>query len=590
MSRGGRIRTQMYLLLFAVAIPLIVLLAFAIFDDMKHDERQASATAMVLAQNVADDVQAVVGDTHDLLQQLARRPLVRALDAARCDPMLNELLGLNRRLLSLFTLGPDGRIVCGSEAPVIGRVRASAAAREEERRLAATVHGLPMVVRGADGLRTVQSEQLRDAAGSPDGAVAVVMDGARYEPAAHFLRFPPGTMYEILDADGMVVHRVPQPERWTGTGGRGTEIVDAVLRQPAGQAQAVGIDGVERVYGFTAIGDTGWHAVAGIPIEVVFGPARALAVQNSLLALFIVGGVAVAAWFLARRVTAPIHRMAQAAQAVAAGRLDMRVAVSGPQEIVDVAEQFNVMLETRRRSEELLRETGERLQALSRRLLEVQEIERRHIARELHDEVGQALTAIRIHLEAMRRLAAMGGAAAQLGECIRIAEGTLRQVRDLCLDLRPPQLDDLGLEAALRWQLDRQTRAAGITAHFSADGLDLQPSPEVATACFRVAQEAITNVVRHAGARQIWVELSRVEDELRLLVRDDGAGFDVAAQREGARHGGSMGLLSMEERVDLAGGWMDISSESGRGTEICAVFPMDGAKPSQVHGPEDRPR
>ncbi|MBS1172904.1 MAG: hypothetical protein H6R12_1734 [Proteobacteria bacterium] len=75
MSRGGRIRTQMYLLLFAVAIPLIVLLAFAIFDDMKHDERQASATAMVLAQNVADDVQAVVGDTHELLQQLARRPL-----------------------------------------------------------------------------------------------------------------------------------------------------------------------------------------------------------------------------------------------------------------------------------------------------------------------------------------------------------------------------------------------------------------------------------------------------------------------------------------------------------------------------------
>ncbi|HKI32879.1 MAG TPA: ATP-binding protein [Gemmataceae bacterium] len=215
----------------------------------------------------------------------------------------------------------------------------------------------------------------------------------------------------------------------------------------------------------------------------------------------------------------------------------------------------------------------ERLQALARRLLEAQEVERRHLARELHDELGQALTAVKLNLFNVRRAA---GAAALPGltEGIRIVERALQQVRDLSLDLRPAVLDDLGLVAALRWYLDRQSQRAGLAEEFAADPPDLRLSPELETACFRVAQEALTNVVRHARARWVSVALRRQSAEVCLVIRDDGAGFDVAAARTRATRGGSLGLLGMQERVLLTGGEIDIVSDSGQGTEVRARWPL----------------
>jgi two-component system sensor histidine kinase UhpB len=142
----------------------------------------------------------------------------------------------------------------------------------------------------------------------------------------------------------------------------------------------------------------------------------------------------------------------------------------------------------------------------------------------------------------------------------------------MSLDLRPSQLDDLGLVAALRWYLDRQARIAGVTVSFSADSLPYRLDTAKETACFRIVQEAVTNALRHARASQIWVELRRRGDEISLVVRDDGAGFDVAAARGGAIAGKSLGLLSMEERAGLAGGRLDIVSNAGKGTEIHLRF------------------
>jgi signal transduction histidine kinase len=222
-----------------------------------------------------------------------------------------------------------------------------------------------------------------------------------------------------------------------------------------------------------------------------------------------------------------------------------------------------------------LLESDQRLRALSRQLLNVQEAERRDIARELHDEIGQSLTAVRIHLEAMIRTSpAEDPCVGTARDCVGIVEQTLRQVRNLCLDLRPPQLDDLGLVAAVRWQLDRQTRAAGLEGYLSASGIDAGLDQNLATVCFRVVQEALTNVVRHAGARNVWVDLRQKGDVLGVLVRDDGRGFDVAGARARAVQGGSVGLLSMQERAMLAGGRLTLSSIPGNGTEVRAEFPL----------------
>jgi two-component system sensor histidine kinase UhpB len=240
-------------------------------------------------------------------------------------------------------------------------------------------------------------------------------------------------------------------------------------------------------------------------------------------------------------------------------------------QINDITER----LRTQQTLERLNRElelSHERLRALSRRLFEVQEEERRRLARDLHDDVGQALTALKIQLESLAR-SGEGVVRPRVDDCVDTVQHTLERVRQLSLSLRPPQLDDLGLAAALRSHLDRQARVAGLEAHFEAADAPQELPPDTETACFRVAQEAINNVLRHARARNLWVRIFAAGDGLAISVRDDGRGFDLDEVRERSANGGSLGLIGMEERMALAGGRLELRSAPGQGTVLLATFP-----------------
>jgi PAS domain S-box-containing protein len=236
----------------------------------------------------------------------------------------------------------------------------------------------------------------------------------------------------------------------------------------------------------------------------------------------------------------------------------------------EVAAQLALAIQKARLFEQT-RADRERLQTLSTRLMEAQETERRHLARELHDEIGQALTAVKINLQSVPQSA--DGSSAALQDSISIVEIALQQVRNLSLDLRPSLLDDLGLVAALRWYVDRYAQRSGVMADFSGDASKIQASPTIETACFRIVQEALTNALRHAQARHVSVELQQRDHTLHLLIHDDGLGFDVPAARERATKGGSLGLLGMEERALLVGGQLKIKSVPQQGTEIDVRLP-----------------
>lgn len=222
---------------------------------------------------------------------------------------------------------------------------------------------------------------------------------------------------------------------------------------------------------------------------------------------------------------------------------------------------------------ETVRVGREQLKALSRRLLTAQEEERRRLAVELHDELGQVLTAVKINLASLERESGAATTPAHLRDAIASVDLAMERVRDLALDLRPSVLDDLGLPAAVRWYVDRFARTAHVEAHLSIDAVSHLP-PELETACFRVAQEALTNVARHARSRNVWVDLHLVAEALDLRVRDDGIGFDAGAARERAIKGASLGLLGMQERVSLVGGEYQLSSQPRGGTEVRARFPL----------------
>jgi signal transduction histidine kinase len=214
----------------------------------------------------------------------------------------------------------------------------------------------------------------------------------------------------------------------------------------------------------------------------------------------------------------------------------------------------------------------ERLRALSRRLLEVQEEERARLARDLHDDIGQVLTALKIRLESLARSDPAAGV--RLVECIETTQNALERVRQLSLSLRPAQLDDLGLEAALRSHVQRQAHVGAINGHFEVAGAPRDVPPEIETACFRVAQEAITNVLRHARAGNLWVRLAAAEGQLALSVRDDGAGFDLDSARRRVAAGASLGLVGMEERIAQAGGSLEVRTAPGQGTLLLATFAL----------------
>jgi len=240
------------------------------------------------------------------------------------------------------------------------------------------------------------------------------------------------------------------------------------------------------------------------------------------------------------------------------------------------ASGFTVVLRDiseRRRTELELERAVQHLRALSRELMQVQENERRHLARELHDELGHVLTALSPNLQVIKR-SCCPPELERVEESIALLDGAIQQVRNLSLDLRPAMLDDLGLASTLRWYAERHARRAGIEVEFTArtDGAELPA--ELTNACFRVAQEALTNVVRHSGARHVRMELDQCEQRLRLIVSDDGIGFDLQDARRRASHGESAGLAGMQERVELLGGRLEIETGAGRGTTVRVELPV----------------
>jgi len=228
----------------------------------------------------------------------------------------------------------------------------------------------------------------------------------------------------------------------------------------------------------------------------------------------------------------------------------------------------------RGRTEERRLEKEESMRALSLQLMQVQEAERRRIARELHDEIGQMLSIIKVNLQQSRRAADPETHRELLDKSIAVLGQALQQIRRLSHDLRPSILDDLGLVAALRWFVDYRMQDTGITAHFRADTTGERLPAEVETTCFRVVQEALTNVLKHAGAGQVEVDLRQTATELRLSVGDDGGGFDLPTVREKALRGAHLGLLGMQERIASAGGRLRIDTALGRGCRLEITFDL----------------
>jgi signal transduction histidine kinase len=239
--------------------------------------------------------------------------------------------------------------------------------------------------------------------------------------------------------------------------------------------------------------------------------------------------------------------------------------------LLTVAHQAAIAIENAQLFTALNAERG-RLRALSGRLTQAQEAERTRIARELHDEAGQALTTVRLQMDYVASILppdVPSEVQDQINEAQTLIARTLEEIRRISIDLRPSILDDLGLTSALRWQCDRLQRHAKISVHFDSHQDGRRLKPDIETTVYRTAQEALTNIARHAQATSVEVKLDVTRDLLSLEIVDDGTGFNETADQERG-----LGLLGMQERLSAVSGTLQIESEPGVGSTLHIQVPV----------------
>lgn len=219
-----------------------------------------------------------------------------------------------------------------------------------------------------------------------------------------------------------------------------------------------------------------------------------------------------------------------------------------------------------------------RFRSLARSVWHVQEEERRRLARELHDGIGQTLTALANQLQRIQddaRAMENLGLENRLAEALEITRGALHDTRELSRLLRPTLLDDLGLEAALNWLARTLSERSPLKIEVLSTLGEQRLPADVETLVFRISQEALTNVIRHSGARLVQIMLTAGGGHLRLQVRDDGHGFDLAELAAPEKGGSSAGVRGMRDRAELFGGRLEVSSAAGEGTSVTLALPLE---------------
>lgn len=278
-----------------------------------------------------------------------------------------------------------------------------------------------------------------------------------------------------------------------------------------------------------------------------------------------------------------LQKLAQAFAGFGQNRLRLRLPPDDPDEIGQLSEAFNNMsgqiekevAENRALSEHLYQQSQERGELL-KHLITAQEDERKRVARELHDDLGQSLGALALQIEAVEKLIDQDiqSAIKQLHLTRDLITETTDRMYELIMALRPSTLDDLGLITALQAHAERYLEGSNIAFELNTDGLTGRLEPEMETALYRIYQEALSNVRRHSGAKKVSVTISMVDGYLESEIQDDGTGFDLSRYDSNTENPHGWGLLGIKERVSQMGGELEISAPPGKGTIIHLRFPI----------------
>ncbi|HET8775234.1 MAG TPA: histidine kinase [Thermoanaerobaculia bacterium] len=504
-------------------MPVLALVALLGITQVRRERREAKQTALQMARATAARLKAMHDESVALLARMVARPGVRALDPAACREEL-AVVELLPRYADLAVYDASGRLVC------TGNGRESAAGQWIEGELRAG-----RLAFGAVAVHPVRDQTMMATATriEPNVGTIVLFELTDVLGNAAFI---PDAVILILDRNGSVVAR---------------------------SAAAQGINDVPRQYASVRLPELGWTIYGGVPSADFAEPVREMLVNGVIGVIGTALVVTAMTILLARRIGRPIHALADAVTAAGEGAYTRVGRVAGPQEISALADAFNQMIERREQADG-------RLMALSERLLTVQEEERARIARELHDDLGQSLTALKMDVVGLLQATEQPPSFAPIRDRIlRTLDSTVTSVQRISSELRPSVLDDLGLVAAIDAEARLFEERSGIECELSVTG-DVPVDADGATAIYRIVQEALTNVARHSNATRTELRLRNRGDELLLEIRDDGRGVTIEEIGDPL----SFGLIGIRERAAVIGGTVQIEGVGGRGTIVSVRIPL----------------
>jgi signal transduction histidine kinase len=547
-------------------LPLLLLLVSIFAIQVRREQLEARETALRAARVTAAGLDHLYTDSMSLLERLAARPAIRQFDGRTCDSLF-AVTDFFPQYADLFLFDGGGVLLCAAQ-PQPDDVAVSGVARQwiaSELRARRLVPRKPLM-RFLAG-RWVSAVTL-DVANGNRLVLVQLPDIAVHDVVA-------STVVTIVDRDGIVVARTSEPERWIGrsVGGRG--VAATAMREKEGSTADVGIDGVSRQYGFTYIPRIGWHVYVGVATAEVMAPVRSTFLRGLAAGAAILLLVTLAAMLLSKMLARPINALARAAGNVAAGAYGTVEVSRGPREIIQLADAFNAMVESRAAAEKTMAESERNLKGLSDRLLVVQEQERTRIAREIHDDLGQSLTALKMDVLGLLQTVQPQHAAVR-ERVVQTLDSIVTAVQRIASELRPSILDDLGLVAAIESEARLFEERTAIECELSLpEQIELEPNR--AAAIYRIIQEALTNVARHSNATRVELRVRRRAGDLLIDVRDDGCGITADQISDPA----SLGLIGIGERATIIGGTVTLEGVAGRGTIVSVCVPLDAGERSR---------
>jgi len=604
-ARLGRqgLRFRLYLLTVVPSV-LIGSISWVHLSHLDHEllvsrRNAAIAVAEHLDEELTSDLEAL-----QRLASSARLSASEQIDPEAARALLRSTSLYSQFMGGMFLLDRTGAVIV--EEPRTGRSLAPPARLEEVQ--VALRDGRPRItglVGTGEEARTYALVPVADWRGKPVGLVGGVIDAAhpiRARVLRHLQKGPAGHA-SLVDANGVVLASTDPAQLH-----QNLVCTARTARLVRNRETAIGLcrdchsSAVPWVMTVAPLSAAPWGVAVLQPEDAVLATAGGIPGRLALVALGLLLVAGVFAWGVVRSVTKPIAVLTSSAERIAAGAMDEPIPELARDELGRLGESIermrsslrdmiayvaraNEALEKRveERTRELasaneqLRDRDAQRQRLLRMVITAQEDERKRIARELHDETTQSLAVLTMGIETAATAIRTGGPMPRLDEVKALAVRTLEEVHRLILDLRPAVLDDLGLFSALRWYAERFLASRGIAVRCEIAELDRRLPPEVEIALFRIGQEAMNNIVRHAKAESVLIQLGSDGRELRIEIEDDGQGFTPGITPSDRPHYGIMGI---QERAELLGGVAVIDSAPGRGTRIEVRVPLPADVPA----------